>query len=136
MSTHFFDMDRDELRSFAVEHGFRAFIADQLLKWVYQRGVSDLEQMTDISRVNRVRLGGLLHFESSRRITEQRASDGTRKLLLGWIDNAREQARSGLQLLANSCGSAVGVPPGCLSKAASRPSAAVSLYIFIHTHAH
>ena len=86
MSTHFFDLDREQLVAFAEEHGFRRFIADQLMRWVYQRGISDPEQMTDLSRVDRTRLTELMHFESARELTAQVASDGTRKLLLGWTD--------------------------------------------------
>ena len=84
MSTHFFDLDREQLRSFVVEHGLRRFVADQLQEWVYHRGVTELDRMTNVSRRDRERLGELVHFESARLITERCASDGTRKLLLGW----------------------------------------------------
>ena len=84
MSVHFFDLDREQLMEFAEEHGFRRFLADQLLRWVYQRGETDLDRMTDLSRGDRNRLGSLMEFERSEELTRQSASDGTRKLLLGW----------------------------------------------------
>ncbi|MED6307119.1 MAG: hypothetical protein VX563_03860, partial [Planctomycetota bacterium] len=99
MSTHFFDLDREQLRSFVVEHGLRRFVADQLQEWVYQRGVTELDRMTNVSRRDRERLGELVHFESARLLTERRASDGTRKLLLGWTGPTVEPTGNGLSLL-------------------------------------
>ena len=104
MSTHFFDLDREQLRSFVVEHGLRRFVADQLQEWVYQRGVTELDRMTNVSRRDRERLGELVHFESARLLTERRASDGTRKLLLGWTGPTVESTGSGLPLLEPSSG--------------------------------
>ena len=102
MSTHFFDLDREQLVAFAEEHGFRRFLAGQLLRWVYQRGVTDPEKMTDLSRVDRLRLAELMHFESARELTAQVASDGTRKLLLGWEDPSNRADTSLSQLGADS----------------------------------
>ena len=101
MSAHFFDLDRDQLVAFMQEHGFRTFVADQLLRWVYQRGEVDLDRMTDLSRGDRARLATLMQFERAEELTRQAASDGTRKLLLGWTpDRAEDDAASSLPLLA------------------------------------
>ena len=98
MSTHFFDLDREQLVAFAEEHGFRRFLAGQLMQWVYQRGVSDPEQMTDLSKADRARLAQLMHFQSAEELTSQVASDGTRKLLLGWNEPAKDGATALAQL--------------------------------------
>ena len=102
MSTHFFDLDREGLVAFAEEHGFRRFLANQLLQWVYQRGVTDPEEMTDLSKTDRSRLSELMHFESAVERTAQTASDGTRKLLLGWREPAGEAGTALPQLGGDS----------------------------------
>ncbi|MEE2681570.1 MAG: 23S rRNA (adenine(2503)-C(2))-methyltransferase RlmN [Planctomycetota bacterium] len=102
MSTHFFDLDRDRFHDFAVEHGFRRFLADQVLQWVYQRGITDPEQMTDLSKADRSRLSELLHFESAVELAAQTASDGTRKLLLGWRAPVADQGTALPQLATDS----------------------------------
>ena len=110
MSTHFFDLDHDQLVAFAEEHGFRRFLAGQLMQWVYQRGVSDPEQMTDLSKADRVRLAQLMHFQSAEELTSQVASDGTRKLLLGWNEPAEDGATA-LAQLSYRCQVAAPPPP-------------------------
>ncbi|MDG2030534.1 MAG: 23S rRNA (adenine(2503)-C(2))-methyltransferase RlmN [Phycisphaerales bacterium] len=86
MSTHFFDLDRDGLAQLASEHGFRSFLPKQLLRWVYEQGITDPERMTDLSKRDRERLPDVLDFERSVELTHQLATDGTQKLLMGWPD--------------------------------------------------
>lgn len=85
---HFFDFDRAGLREFCVAQGMPAFVGDQLLKWVYGKGVTDFAGMTNVSAGHKARLAGALCFHRSTLVTEQRASDGTCKLLLGWDRSA------------------------------------------------
>ena len=40
------DLDPDALKDFAVAHGEKPFRATQLLKWIYQWGVVDFDEMT------------------------------------------------------------------------------------------
>ena len=87
MSTGFFDLDQDELSEFAREHDFKSFLPKQLSRWVYEQGVTDFDQMTDISKRDRQRLAEHLHFIQSDEVVAQKASDGTRKLLLAWHDD-------------------------------------------------
>ena len=86
MKACFFELDRDGLADHARENGFRSFMPKQLLRWVYQRGVTDPERMTDLSRRDRERLADTMHFEQGVQITRQLATDGTQKLLVGWPD--------------------------------------------------
>ena len=44
-----FDLDRDALTRFLVEQGEKPFKAKQIMQWLYQRNVRDLELMTDVS---------------------------------------------------------------------------------------
>ena len=44
-----FDFDRKTLESYFVDLGEKSFRAHQLLKWIYQCGVIDIELMTNFS---------------------------------------------------------------------------------------
>ncbi len=64
-----------------TEFGATKFRATQLFEWVYRKGVTDFEQMTNISRELRVRLAASFVFPKAS-IHERRIStDGTRKYL-------------------------------------------------------
>lgn len=79
-----FDLDPDSFRQLATEHDLPAFTGDQVLKWIYGRGELDPTRMTDLSTRTRELLQGVLTFGEGTLLTERNASDGTRKLLLGW----------------------------------------------------
>ena len=84
MTSSFFELDREELAEFAATNGFESYFPNQLLRWVYGQGVTDPDEMSDLSKRDRQRLRELMTFEQSVQIAEQHATDGTRKLLLGW----------------------------------------------------
>ena len=70
----------DRLTRFLVEElGERPFHARQLYRWVHQRGVTDFEQMTDLSRSLRAKLRERCALEPLAKDLEQRSSDGTIK---------------------------------------------------------
>lgn len=56
--------------------------ATQLWRWLYQRGVSDFDAMTDIARDLRVQLAERFVIARPEIVTEQVSVDGTRKWLL------------------------------------------------------
>ncbi len=65
-----------------------AFRAGQLLEWVYQRGITDPEKMTNLSKLDRATIHREMAFESGQVLQHMRASDGTQKLLVQWSDYA------------------------------------------------
>ena len=65
-----------------------AFRAGQLLEWVYQRGITDPEKMTNLSKLDRATIQREMAFESGQVLQHMRASDGTQKLLVQWSDYA------------------------------------------------
>ena len=68
------------LTSFLVEElGERPFHARQLYRWIHQRGVTDFEAMTDLSKSLRARLAERCALEPLGKDLEQRSSDGTIK---------------------------------------------------------
>jgi 23S rRNA (adenine2503-C2)-methyltransferase len=82
MAVHFFNLDKQELEQLLGSWGMPRFRADQLCKWVYERGVTDPAQMTDFSAKDRQKLASEMVFTTLNVLQQQNASDGTRKLLL------------------------------------------------------
>jgi len=62
------------------------FLGTQVLGWVYGKRILDPALMTNLSARNRERLRELVDFGQGEILAEQVATDGTRKLLLGWPD--------------------------------------------------
>lgn len=87
--TNLFGLDRAGLEGFFAGMGESRFRARQVMRWVYARGQTDFEAMTDISRDLRARLVGVAEVRAPEILTEQRAADGTRKWLLG-LDGSAE----------------------------------------------
>ena len=81
-SINLLDFDRKGLAAFFVELGEKPFRATQLLKWIYQEGVDDFDQMTNLSKSLRSFLQINCHISTPEIVFEQIASDGTRKWVL------------------------------------------------------
>jgi 23S rRNA (adenine2503-C2)-methyltransferase len=80
--TSVLEQNRDSLRLWFEQQGLPAYRADQVLAWVYQKGVFDIEQMTNLSKELRETLQGRLEVFGGKIVRESRAADGTIKLLL------------------------------------------------------
>lgn len=74
-------MDIDELRAAAAELGMPRFTATQIAQWIYQRHITDIEQMTNISKTNRKRLAEKYAVGAMPPLDMQRSVDGTIKYL-------------------------------------------------------
>jgi 23S rRNA (adenine2503-C2)-methyltransferase len=70
-----------ELEAFFTNHGEKPFRARQVLQWVHQRGVTDFESMTDLSKSLRSKLNLIAKIEAPTSISENRSTDGTIKWL-------------------------------------------------------
>ncbi len=75
-------MSRQQLEHFFAELGERPYRARQLMKWIYRRGETEFECMTDISKALRVKLNEIAECVVPEIISEHRSDDGTRKWLL------------------------------------------------------
>ncbi|MCD1124670.1 bifunctional tRNA (adenosine(37)-C2)-methyltransferase TrmG/ribosomal RNA large subunit methyltransferase RlmN [Jinshanibacter sp. LJY008] len=84
------DLNRQAMREFFVSLGEKPFRADQIMKWIYQFGYDDFEQMTDINRVLRARLQQVAEIRAPEVVTEQRSADGTIKWALAVGDQQVE----------------------------------------------
>ncbi|MBX3353855.1 MAG: 23S rRNA (adenine(2503)-C(2))-methyltransferase RlmN [Phycisphaeraceae bacterium] len=93
---HIFQHTPDTLKQWCVDHGMPAFRAAQILEWVYQKGVVDPDEMTNLSKKDRDILKAEMTFLSGAVLGHQLATDGTQKLLIQWEDGD-EGAGSGEQ---------------------------------------
>ncbi len=76
------NLDGDRLASFIAGLNEKPFRAKQLMRWIHQRGVSDIHQMSDLAKTFRSQLEDIVEIKSLPVISDQTASDGTRKWLL------------------------------------------------------
>ena len=79
-------MDRDEMAAAFAGMGLPAFRMKQVWNWVYHRGVTDFEAMTNIAKDLRGRLAGTFRIARPEVVTEQKSTDGTIKWLLRFED--------------------------------------------------
>jgi 23S rRNA (adenine2503-C2)-methyltransferase len=79
-------LSRDELAAELATLGAPAFRARQLWSWLYVRGATSFEGMTDLSKDFRAKLAE--HFAIGRpdAVTRQQSIDGTQKWLLRFLD--------------------------------------------------
>lgn len=86
-TNHVFEFTPDTLAAWCVEHGMPKFRAKQILEWVYEKGVVDPLQMTNLSGKDRELLADQMTFLSGPTVAHQLATDGTQKLLIEWPDD-------------------------------------------------
>jgi 23S rRNA (adenine2503-C2)-methyltransferase len=75
-------LPRAELEAFCAGLGAKPFRARQLMNWLYKRGCDRFEDMSNLARDFRAQLAERAAITLPEIVTEQRASDGTRKWLL------------------------------------------------------
>lgn len=79
-------MDRQAMEAFFASIGEKPFRAGQVMKWIHQFGVSDFEEMTNLSKALRIKLLKLAQVRTPKIVAEQISEDGTIKWLLE-VDN-------------------------------------------------
>ncbi len=78
------DLDEVRLREFFLSIGEKPFRAEQILKWIYHQGVTDIDQMTNLSKDLRQNLERVAVVEPPKVLSEQVSLDGTTKWLIGF----------------------------------------------------
>src|SRR5688572_29338133 len=86
------ELDVAELEALLEAEGFERFHARQIYRWLYRRGVADLQRMTDLSRTLRAALGSRTTITTPRVVSDELSVDGTRKFLLELADGKRIEA--------------------------------------------
>jgi len=70
-----------ELKTAVTELGMPGFTAGQIMKWLYQQHVRSIDEMTNISKVNREKLAEHFEVGAMEPLDCQRSKDGTIKYL-------------------------------------------------------
>jgi len=81
---HIFDLNPDSLESIVTAMNMSRFRTGQILEWVYQRGVLEPTEMTNLSKRDREALRENIAFTPGEIVKRQDATDGTVKLLVRW----------------------------------------------------
>ncbi|MCW8988248.1 MAG: bifunctional tRNA (adenosine(37)-C2)-methyltransferase TrmG/ribosomal RNA large subunit methyltransferase RlmN, partial [Gammaproteobacteria bacterium] len=76
------NFDRQGLEAYFSEIGEKPFRAAQVLKWIYQFGVDDFNEMNNLSKSLREKLSNEAEIKLPEIVTEQISDDGTIKWLL------------------------------------------------------
>jgi 23S rRNA (adenine2503-C2)-methyltransferase len=86
------ELELHELELALQTLGGEPFHARQLYRWIYRRGVTDPERMTDLSRTLRARLREETRIATPRVVSDERSVDGTRKFVLELADRRQIEA--------------------------------------------
>jgi len=85
-------LTREQLEEFLSELGKEKYRAKQILHWIYQRHVTDFEQMTDLAKQFRSQLAERATISSWKPEVVETSSDGTRKYLFRLDDGSSIEA--------------------------------------------
>ena len=86
------DLERGEIEEAVARLGAPRFHGRQIFHWIYARGVSDFDAMTDLGRALRSRLTDAFTIETPALESKQVSVDGTTKFLLRLSDGQRIEA--------------------------------------------
>jgi 23S rRNA (adenine2503-C2)-methyltransferase len=80
------ELERPALEAALAERGRPRFHAGQVFRWLYRRGVTDVEAMTDLSRDLRADLASEFRISTPTLAHREKSIDGTEKFLLQLAD--------------------------------------------------
>src|SRR5260370_22008131 len=80
------ELERAVLEAALAERGHQRFHAGQIFRWLYRRGVTDVEAMTDLSRELRADLASQFSISTPALAHREKSVDGTDKFLLRLVD--------------------------------------------------
>ncbi len=86
------NLERTELEELLRARGVEPFRAAQLLRWIYKRGITDFDRMTDLSKALRASFREIFAISTPRCVARDRSTDGTEKFLLELSDGRRVES--------------------------------------------
>ncbi len=90
--TNLLGLDRAGLEAFFIANGDKKFRATQVMKWIHQLGVTDFQQMNNLSKELRNKLSEISCIQNLQVAEDQISTDGTRKWLLELPDGNHIEA--------------------------------------------
>lgn len=91
-ATNLLGLDRAGLEAFFESIGEKKFRATQVMKWIHQLGVTDFQEMNNLSKALRNQLAETCCVQNLHIVKDQISSDGTRKWLLQLHDGNHIEA--------------------------------------------
>lgn len=89
LKKNIFGLFKEEIAALITAQGLEKYRAEQIAKWIYQRGVYDFYHMTDLSKKHQETLDAVFAIDTPSLITQYDSIDGkTSKFLLGLSDDA------------------------------------------------
>ena len=82
MKPNLLGLSRDKMKALFSELGEKPFRAQQVMQWIHQRGVLDLNDMTDISKVLRGKLEQLAEIRAPKVVADYPSEDGSHKWII------------------------------------------------------
>lgn len=110
-------LTREQLKEALSTIGQPSYRSDQIIRWLYQRGASSYDQMTDLPKSLREQLAEIHPLQAPSMVDRQISSDGTRKYLLSFSDGALVETvgiPSRDNRLTVCFSTQVGCPMGCV----------------------
>ncbi|SMO78675.1 23S rRNA (adenine(2503)-C(2))-methyltransferase RlmN [Gracilimonas mengyeensis] len=83
-------LSKKELTHFCEELGLQSFRADQIFQWLYQKGVSNFDEMTNLSKDLREKLHDIATINRIKPVQQQESKDGTIKFLFKLNDPEKD----------------------------------------------
>ena len=80
------ELTLSELQAIVGARGLPRFRAAQIFRWIWKRGATSFDEMTDLGRDLRTRLGAEFRIETPAVAKHERSEDGTEKLVLSLAD--------------------------------------------------
>jgi 23S rRNA (adenine2503-C2)-methyltransferase len=89
---NFYGLSQEDLRAVLKGLGKEQFRAQQIFKWVYERRITNFEEMSNLSKSFREELKGVLDFSLPAVVSHLVSVDGTQKFLFDMGDNNTVEA--------------------------------------------
>lgn len=83
-------LSKEELKEFCKELGLPRFRADQIFQWLYQKGASSFDEMTNLSKDLRSKLDEVATINRITLADQQQSRDGTIKFLFKLEDEGKD----------------------------------------------
>lgn len=84
--TNLLDLNRQDMSAFFAEIGEKPYRTQQVLQWLHQYGVSNIDEMTNLSKSLREKLKEIAEIKLPEIVLDQHSEDGTHKWLLRLAD--------------------------------------------------
>lgn len=91
-SANLLALDWSDMCALVAKLEWRPYRAKQILRWLYQRRISDIAEMTDLSLVNRSLLQSIATIPRSTNVKVHEAADGTKKFLIELSDHLQVES--------------------------------------------